>query len=89
MNRSGYPRSPAGARCCSGRPEAVTRHPEYLALFGHKAAASLAVYSHEHDHAHDLAGEVVALPEPSPAGRGEPAQRSPAQRAPAPRAPER
>ena len=45
--------------CCSGQPEAVSRHPEYMALFGPRAAASLAVYAHEHDHAHDLAGEVV------------------------------
>jgi hypothetical protein len=30
-----------------------------MALFGPRAAASLAVYAHEHDHAHDLAGEVV------------------------------
>jgi zinc transport system ATP-binding protein len=45
--------------CCSGRPEAVSRHPEYMALFGPRAATSLAVYAHEHDHAHDLAGEVV------------------------------
>jgi zinc transport system ATP-binding protein len=45
--------------CCSGRPEAVSRHPEYMALFGPHAAAGLAVYAHTHDHAHDLAGEVV------------------------------
>ena len=31
--------------CCSGQPEAVSRHPEYLALFGPRAAASLAVYA--------------------------------------------
>jgi zinc transport system ATP-binding protein len=52
--------------CCSGEPEAVSRHPDYLSLFGPRAAARLAVYTHEHDHAHDLAGEVVALPEVSP-----------------------
>jgi zinc transport system ATP-binding protein len=45
--------------CCSGRPEAVSRDPAYVALFGPRAAAGLAVYSHAHDHAHDLAGEVV------------------------------
>ena len=45
--------------CCAGRPEAVSRHPEYLALFGARAAAGLAIYSHEHDHHHDLAGAVV------------------------------
>jgi zinc transport system ATP-binding protein len=45
--------------CCSGRPEAVSRHPEYVSLFGPRAAGGLAVYTHAHDHAHDLAGEVV------------------------------
>jgi zinc transport system ATP-binding protein len=45
--------------CCSGRPEAVSQHPEYVGLFGPRAAARLAIYAHEHDHAHDLAGAVV------------------------------
>ena len=45
--------------CCSGAPESVQRHPEYVALFGPDAARRLAVYSHAHDHAHDLAGNVV------------------------------
>ncbi|MGE5475313.1 MAG: zinc ABC transporter ATP-binding protein ZnuC [Bacteroidales bacterium] len=38
--------------CCAGHPEAVSRHPEYLALFGARVAASLAVYTHVHDHEH-------------------------------------
>jgi len=42
--------------CCSGLPESVSQHPEYLALFGDQAAASLAVYTHRHDHVHDVAG---------------------------------
>ncbi len=45
--------------CCAGRPETIETHPEYLALFGPSAARQIAVYSHHHDHAHDLAGEVV------------------------------
>ena len=45
--------------CCSGQPEAVSRHPDYLALFGPRAAEGLAVYSHAHDHHHGLSGEVV------------------------------
>ena len=49
--------------CCSGAPEAVSRHPAYLALFGHKAAESFAVYTHAHDHDHDLTGKVVELAE--------------------------
>ena len=53
--------------CCSGQPEAVSQHPEYLALFGPRAAESLAVYTHAHDHHHDLSGEVVPLPSCNPA----------------------
>ena len=45
--------------CCRGAPEAVTRHPEYLALFGGDLAASMAVYAHEHDHEHALSGEPL------------------------------
>jgi zinc transport system ATP-binding protein len=52
--------------CCSGRPEAVSRHPEYMALFGPRAGG-LAVYAHAHDHAHDLAGEVVPPDAPADA----------------------
>lgn len=48
--------------CCSGEPEAVSQHPEYQSLFGRRAAAGLAIYTHKHDHAHDLAGEVLTLP---------------------------
>ncbi len=48
--------------CCSGQPETVSQHPEYLALFGARAQESLAVYSHSHDHDHALSGEVVTLP---------------------------
>ncbi|WP_366553233.1 zinc ABC transporter ATP-binding protein ZnuC [Aquibaculum sediminis] len=47
--------------CCSGEPEAVSRHPEYLALFGPRAAQALAIYHHHHDHHHDIAGEPVPL----------------------------
>jgi zinc transport system ATP-binding protein len=45
--------------CCSGAPEAVSRNPEYTALFGAAAARGLAIYSHRHDHEHDLKGDVV------------------------------
>lgn len=47
--------------CCTGEPKAVSRHPEYLGLFGPEAARALAVYSHRHDHAHDISGETVPL----------------------------
>lgn len=44
--------------CCHGKPEDVSRHPEYVALFGRHAEA-LAVYHHSHDHAHADDGCVV------------------------------
>ncbi|NNG04773.1 MAG: zinc ABC transporter ATP-binding protein ZnuC [Inquilinus sp.] len=53
-----------GHVCCEGHPEAVSRHPEYLSLFG-PAASSMAVYQHHHDHAHDLHGEVVERDTPA------------------------
>ncbi len=44
--------------CCTGHPEAVSRHPAYLSLFG--PLEGLAVYAHSHDHVHDPAGAVIA-----------------------------
>jgi zinc transport system ATP-binding protein len=60
-----------GHVCCSGAPEAVSRHPEYLALFGSRAAQGIAVYAHAHDHVHEPSGEVVPL------GQGGAAQTEP------------
>ena len=45
--------------CCHGRPEQVSIDPSYLALFGRKEAESLAIYTHRHNHHHDLTGHVV------------------------------
>ena len=44
--------------CCAGTPEVVRSHPEYLSLFGAPIGRELAVYTHHHDHAHDLHGDV-------------------------------
>jgi len=45
--------------CCHGHPEQVSNDPAYLELFGRKDAETLAVYTHHHNHSHDLAGEIV------------------------------
>ncbi|VAW61232.1 Zinc ABC transporter, ATP-binding protein ZnuC [hydrothermal vent metagenome] len=45
--------------CCSGHPEAVSQHPEYLRLFG-SSLDGMAVYTHHHNHSHELSGDVVA-----------------------------
>lgn len=41
--------------CCAGEPSSVSRHPEYVALFGAAGVRGLAVYAHDprHDHDHD------------------------------------
>ena len=44
--------------CCSGVPEAVTKNPEYISLFGPSAAGAYAIYAHDHDHSHVLSGDV-------------------------------
>jgi len=62
--------------CCTGHPQAITRHPEFVALFGPHVASGLAVYQHSHDHRHDTLGEPVPIevgaPERSPASGGHP-----------------
>lgn len=45
--------------CCSGHPEAVSKHPAYLELFGSPASAKLALYTHHHNHTHDIHGNVI------------------------------
>ena len=47
--------------CCTGHPEAVSKNPEYLALFGKNAAESLAVYTHKHDHVHEPDEEILPM----------------------------
>ena len=44
--------------CCEGEPEDVSQHPEYLRLFGLDSGSALAVYSHHHDHTHQLSGTL-------------------------------
>lgn len=45
--------------CCQGHPESVSNHPAYLELFGRSTPPAIAVYTHHHDHSHDIHGDVV------------------------------
>ena len=38
--------------CCSGEPQVVTQTPEFVSLFGQDMAKMMAVYNHDHSHAH-------------------------------------
>jgi zinc transport system ATP-binding protein len=44
--------------CCSGHPDSVSQHPAFLELFGAVAQPELAIYTHHHDHTHDINGNV-------------------------------
>ncbi|XES85886.1 zinc ABC transporter ATP-binding protein ZnuC [Franconibacter pulveris] len=45
--------------CCSGTPEVVSTHPEFIAMFGPRGAEQLGIYRHHHNHRHDLQGRIV------------------------------
>jgi zinc transport system ATP-binding protein len=45
--------------CCSGVPDTVAQHPEYMRLFGPETARAFGVYRHHHDHAHGLDGSAL------------------------------
>ncbi len=50
--------------CCMGHPRSVARDAQFISLFGPHVAETLAVYTHEHDHRHDMSGEPVPLSDP-------------------------
>lgn len=45
--------------CCSGAPEVVSMHPEFISMFGPRGAQQLGNYRHRHNHRHDLQGRIV------------------------------
>ncbi len=45
--------------CCTGTPESIATEPAYRALFGNELTPEFALYSHDHDHVHDLHGDVA------------------------------
>ncbi|MDP8162451.1 zinc ABC transporter ATP-binding protein ZnuC [Pasteurella skyensis] len=44
--------------CCSGTPEKITNDPKFIHLFGDQFSKNIAVYSHDHNHHHNLHGDV-------------------------------
>lgn len=47
-----------GHVCCRGTPDSVVASPEYVQLFGSRAAETLAIYRHNHDHTHLPDGRI-------------------------------
>ena len=44
--------------CCAGTPEMVTNDPHFIHFFGDQFAKNVAFYSHQHNHHHNLRGDV-------------------------------
>jgi zinc transport system ATP-binding protein len=38
--------------CCQGEPEAVSKNPEFISIFGKDMSKLISVYNHFHDHEH-------------------------------------
>lgn len=45
--------------CCSGTPEVVSMHPQFISMFGPRGAEQLGIYRHHHNHRHDLQGKII------------------------------
>lgn len=45
--------------CCSGTPDVVSMHPEFISMFGPQGAQQLGIYRHQHNHRHDLQGRII------------------------------
>ncbi len=46
--------------CCHGKPDQVSADPAFVELFGANVSTNLAVYTHHHNHEHDIGGDVKA-----------------------------
>ncbi len=44
--------------CCQGKPQYVCNHVEFQRLFGRQFSESFSVYTHDHDHRHDITGQI-------------------------------
>lgn len=45
--------------CCSGHPENVVKHSEFIELFGSQISQKFALYTHHHDHEHKPGGGII------------------------------
>lgn len=45
--------------CCSGTPEVVCSHPNFIAMFRQLSSPPLAIYHHNHNYYHHLHGSAV------------------------------
>ena len=44
--------------CCAGTPEMISNDPKFIHFFGDQFAKNIALYTHHHNHKHDMHGDV-------------------------------
>ncbi|MDH2923911.1 zinc transport system ATP-binding protein [Nicoletella semolina] len=44
--------------CCAGTPESISSEPNFIHFFGDQFAKHVAFYTHQHNHHHDLSGQI-------------------------------
>ncbi|MFC0944872.1 zinc ABC transporter ATP-binding protein ZnuC [Pasteurella multocida] len=44
--------------CCAGTPETVSNDPTFIHFFGDQFAKNVALYTHKHNHKHDIHGDI-------------------------------
>lgn len=44
--------------CCAGKPEIISQDPTFIHLFGDQFAKNVAFYTHNHNHRHNIHGDV-------------------------------
>jgi len=47
--------------CCAGTPETVSNDPTFIHFFGDQFSKNIAVYTHHHNHRHDMHGDICNI----------------------------
>ncbi|RDE86156.1 zinc ABC transporter ATP-binding protein ZnuC [Aggregatibacter kilianii] len=55
--------------CCAGTPETVSNDPTFIHFFGDQFSKNIAVYTHHHNHRHDMHGNICNIEPKEPHSR--------------------
>ncbi|MEH8047592.1 zinc ABC transporter ATP-binding protein ZnuC [Gallibacterium anatis] len=44
--------------CCEGAPDSISAHPNFINFFNNQREQNVAIYTHHHNHKHNLHGDV-------------------------------
>ena len=46
--------------CCEGMPETISNDPKFIHFFGNQFAKNIALYPHQHNHRHNMHGDICS-----------------------------